>query len=77
VADEAQGGEANGCRHAPDLAVFALVDLDLDPRGWDVGAVPDGGRALPWWGVVSRQESGLGRAGGEDLALGFELHRAF
>ena len=75
MADEAQGGEADGGRHATDLAVLALVDLQLDPRGRDVGAVPDGGRALPRRRVV-RQEPGFGGAGGEDLALGFQMHGA-
>ena len=75
VADEAQGGEADGGRHAADLPVLAFVDLQLDPRGRDVGAVPNGGRALPGW-VVVRQEPRFGGAGGEDLALGFHLHGA-
>ena len=47
MADEAQGGEADGGRHAADLAVLAFVDLQLNPRGRDAGAVPDGRRALP------------------------------
>ena len=75
VADEAQGGEADGGGHAADLAVLALVDLQLNPRGRDVGAVPYGRRALPRWRVV-RQQAGLGGAGGEDLALGLEWHGA-
>ena len=75
VADEAQGGEADGGRHPAHLAVLALVDLQLDPRGRDVGPVPDRGCALPRWRVV-RQEPGFGGAGGEDLAFGLQLHRA-
>lgn len=76
MADEAQGGEADGGCHLAYLAVFALVDLDLNPRGGDVGAVSDRWGAFPRWGVVCGEESGLGRARGKHLALGFELHRA-
>ena len=47
MADEAQGGEADGGCHAADLTVLAFVDLQFNPRGRDFGAVPDGVRAFP------------------------------
>ena len=31
-ADEAQSRVADGCGHAPDLAVFALGESELEPR---------------------------------------------
>lgn len=77
MADEAQGGEADGGGHLAYLAVLALVDLDLNPCGGDVGPVPDRWGAFPRWGVVCGEESGLGRARGKHLALGFKLNRAF
>ena len=58
VADEAQGGEADGGGHLADLAVLALVDLDLYPRGGNVGAVSNRRGALPGRGVVGGEARG-------------------
>lgn len=48
VADEAEGGETDGCRHLSDLPVFAFFELDFDPCCGDVGPIPDGVSPFPW-----------------------------
>ena len=54
VANEAQGGEADGGGHAADLAVAAFVEGELEPGGWDGGAIANGWISGPepaWFGA--------------------------
>ena len=76
VADEAQGGEADGGGHFADLPVFAFVELDFDPRCGDVGPIADWGCSLPRWSEIVREQFGPCWARVEDLAFGLQLHGA-